>query len=188
MVVGLEGDVELGHLDLEQLEQLSLLGGQDLALLADTVLVGQSNNTVVQHSGHAQTPELRLHVVGEDLLAAVDGASGDDIGAGGLDTGASEIRLGVISKEFLDLLGLSVGEEQADVADELLGELMQVVLVLVLGAGAQSLGHNLGAAKEEAGGLHLGADGLQVGVAHVLDGEDPDVLVDFGALSDLCVG
>lgn len=180
--------MELGHLDMEQLQQLGLLGGQGLALLADTVLVGQSNNTVVQNSGHAQTPELGLHVVGEDLLAAVDGACGDDVGAGGADTRAGKVRLGVVGKELLDLFGLSVGEEQADVADELLSELVQVVLVLVLGAGAQSLGHDLGAAKEEAGGLHLGADGLQVGVAHVLDGEDPDVLVNVSALSDLCGG
>lgn len=155
VVVGLEGDMELGHLDMEELQELSLLGGQGLALLADTVLVGEGNNSVVQDGGHAQTPELGLHVVGEDLLAAVDGAGRDDKGAGGLDTRASEIRLGVVGKELPDLLGLSVGEKKTNVADQLLRELMEVILVLILRGSSQCLGHHLGAAEKETGGLPL---------------------------------
>lgn len=155
VVVRLEGDMELGHLDMEELQELSLLWGQGLALLADTVLVGEGDDSVVQDGGHAQTPELGLHVVGENLLAAVDGAGRDDKGAGGLDARASEIRLGVVGKELPDLLGLRVGEEKTNMANQLLRELVEVILVLILGGSSQCLGHHLGAAEKETGGFPL---------------------------------
>lgn len=155
VVVGLEGDMELSHLDMEELQELSLLGSQGLTLLANTVLVGEGDDSVVQDGGHAQTPELGLHVVGEDLLAAVDGAGGDNKGAGGLNTRASEIRLGVVGEKLFDLLGLSVGEEKTNVANQLLRELVEVILVLILGGSSQCLGHHLGAAEKETGGLPL---------------------------------
>lgn len=90
-------------------------------------------------------------MLGGDLATgAEEGTRGDGDGARGDGAGAGEIDLCQVDEVVLDLLGVAVGEDQADGAGEVLGELVEPVGLGVLGGGAEGAGGELGLAEEDA--------------------------------------
>ena len=138
-----------------------------------------------------------------DLTAhGINGSGWNGESAGSWGAGTGEISLRVLSEVLDDGLWAAIGEKETDVAGKVWRELVDVLLVGGLWGGTESLRHDLCLSEEKAF-LHVSvcfsyivlplraalrrqclprvgqlcADLLEVGVAHVLHGEDEAVLV-----------
>lgn len=162
--VGQQLNAELAQADAEQLQQPRLPRIQRLALLADNVvvalagLVAEADLALDHAGGHAKAAELGLERVGDghvvlggDLATGrVQGTGGDGDGSGGDRAGARKVDLCQVDEVVLDFRGVAVGEDEADGAGQVLGELVEPVGLGVLGGGAEGAGGELGLAEEDA--------------------------------------
>lgn len=191
--VGLDLDSELCHGDTEELQESGLVAVESAALLAELVVAVEHDLALVELGRHTPFPDGDFQTVrhGDILVggyvttARVDDTGGDGEVSGGLDAGAGVVDLGVVFKVLEDLCGLAVAEEEADAALDVGSEFGETGLVF-LGVGhAESLCHDLCLAEEDARVGKVGADVLEVGVAHVLDAKDVDVGEVVGGLADI---
>lgn len=183
-------ELRAGHTEL--LQQPGLATVQSLALAAHCVRNGELDLALVETSGHAQLAHRRLEGVGQGhiLLRSDDTTGGvHDTGRNSELDGRDLARAGEISfNERLEVvahdLGLLVGEQQTHITVEDLADVVAVVEVLVLGGVANHLLHELGATKEDFRALPRVADLLQEVISHVLDVQNPDILVSVHCRSD----
>lgn len=125
-------------------------------------------------------------MLGGDLAGGgVDDAGGDGEGPVGGDAGAGKVDLCQALKVLEDGLGGAVGEQQADGAGEVLGQVLDARGDGLGGGLAEGLAHELGLAEEEAAVGEVAADVLEVVVAHVVDAEDEAVLVLGDGIADI---
>nr|POF13741.1 hypothetical protein CFP56_02765 [Quercus suber] len=191
--VGQDLHLELRHDDPEQLQQRRLVTVHLLALFTYHVLLTQHHFALLQLGRHSPLPHRDLermrqrHIVLDRLLAArgVHHAGWHRDRPRRAHPGSREIHLRVAGEVLEHDAGVAVGEEQADAAGEEPVQLAEARRVFILGRGAEGLGHDLGLAEEQpAVGGELLAHVFEVGVAHVVDGEDEDVLVGVGGRVD----
>lgn len=156
-------DLELAQAHVKHLEQPRLSRVEDLALLADdirlalAVLVAEDNLALDHARGDTQAAQLGLEgvlernvVLGGDLAGGgVDDARGDGEAAGGDGAGARKVDERQVVKVFQDRLDGAVGQDQADVAAQVLGQALDAGRDGLFRGLAEGLGHELCLAKEE---------------------------------------
>ena len=116
----------------------------------------QGDDALLQGGGHAQLAKVGLNVVRK--LGERAGLEGDRLGGGVARSGV--VLLAVGAEEGGDLLEAAVGEEEAALAGETGGQLVEAFLVLLRLGAAQADAHDLVLAEEESTGGREGKDGI----------------------------
>mmetsp|Transcript_23789 Transcript_23789/g.67522 ORF Transcript_23789/g.67522 Transcript_23789/m.67522 type:complete len:247 (-) Transcript_23789:87-827(-) len=168
-----EVDGEARHTLVEELESLRLLRRQLVALAAHVVVLLKLDHTLVQLDGEEELAERLVH--GRRL--AFDGPRLHQHVLGRDEPGAGKVQLLKRGDLLLKLGDLAVGEDEADVAAQHLGELLETRQVRLLARLAEGQRHDLILAKHKARVLERNAQALERVGAHVLAGEHIDGLV-----------